>query len=122
MTSKGWLSAAVVCALLGSGGAAAFDFDHELAPFHIGPAVLPSVYAIGQNGMDASLVLRSTMFFSTAWFDATAPYTAHSVGLFSTLPNRPAAEHTQRKIDLGARGICQRGHAAVPGTKCHART
>lgn len=99
---KVWLAAAVACVALGSGNAKAFDFDHDLVPFQVGPTVLPTIFAIGQNGMDATIVIRSTMFFSTAWFDATSPYTPHGVGLFSTIPNRPLPEHTQRNQNIAA--------------------
>lgn len=102
MKSKRWLLAATLCAALGSGSAAAFDFDHEMVPFVVGPTVLPTIFAISPTGGDASIVLRSTMFFSTAWFDATSPYTPHGVGLFSTIPNRPASEHTQRNQNIAA--------------------
>lgn len=100
--TKAWLSALAMCVGLGAIDAKAFDLDHDLVPFQVGPTVLPTIFAIGQNAMDAPLVLRSTMFFSTAWFDATSPYTPHGVGLFSTIPNRPVAEHTQRNQNIAA--------------------
>jgi hypothetical protein len=80
--------------------AQAFDFDHELAPFVIGPAVLPSIYAVSPSGGDATLVLRMTLMFTTGWFDATAPYTPHSVAVYSHLGRRPAAEHTQANMNI----------------------
>lgn len=80
--------------------AQAFDFDNEMAPFHIGPAVVPSVYALSPSGGDATIVLRSTLMFTNGWFDATAPYTEKSVAVYSDLGRRPASERTQRNMNI----------------------
>jgi hypothetical protein len=86
--------AAVTTGALQAAPAQAFDFDHEMAIFHIGPHIVPPIYAVSPTGSDASLVLRLTSTFTTSWYDATSPYSDNGVGVFSSIPRRPASEST----------------------------
>jgi hypothetical protein len=101
MKKKLWALAAIVMGMMGHAQAAsAFDFDTESAPFAIGPASIPSIYAVSPTGGDATLVLRATLMISNGWFDATAPYTPASVAVHSNLGRRPASEHTQANMNI----------------------
>ncbi len=72
--------------------AQAFDLDQGNAATEvIVPALVPSIFASVAPG-DAPLILHTTVSITTAWFDAIAPYNATTVGVYSNIPRRPAAE------------------------------
>jgi len=79
---------------LDSACGAPFDFDTGSAPIEvIIPGVIPIIFTT-VNPNDATLVLRTTTLLTNSWFDAIAPYGEHSVGVYSRLGRRPAAERT----------------------------
>ncbi|NHN38236.1 vanadium-dependent haloperoxidase [Pseudomaricurvus alcaniphilus] len=71
-----------------------YDFDNGNAAFEIViQTVAPVVFTeVSPTGGDATLVLRTTTLITNAWFDATAPYAAPAVGVYSRIAHRPAAE------------------------------
>lgn len=70
----------------------AFDFDNgNIAEAYVIPTVVRTVLQ-SISGGDASLILYLTSTTVTAWFDAIAPYSARTVGVFSHIPRRPAEE------------------------------
>jgi len=81
--------------------AAAFDPDTGGAIFEVvGGRIVPPIYDLSNNGCDASIVLRITSSYATGWFDSTAPFTDHAVGIYSHIPRRPAAERTLRNQNV----------------------
>jgi hypothetical protein len=73
--------------------AVAFDFDTGNSAIEvIIPTVIPFIFQSIAGPGDATLILRFTSLFATSWFDATAPYHATAVGVFSDLGRRPASE------------------------------
>ena len=71
-----------------------YDFDNgnaavEVVIQNVAPVIFTEV---SPSGGDATLVLRVTTQITNAWFDATAPYAAPAVGVYSRIPHRPAAE------------------------------
>lgn len=89
------LSGLAVCAtLLHPPTAHAFDFDNGNAPVElIIPEVIPVVFSTVSPG-DAPLVLRTTTMITNSWFDAIAPYSENTVGVYSRIDRRPLAERT----------------------------
>jgi len=71
-----------------------YDFDNGNAAVEIAiSTVAPVIFTeVSPSGGDATLVLRVTTLTTNAWFDATAPYAAPAVGVYSRIPHRPAAE------------------------------
>ena len=71
-----------------------YDFDNGNAAFEIAiQTVAPIIFTeVSPSGGDATLVLRVTTMTTNAWFDATAPYAAPAVGVYSRIPHRPASE------------------------------
>ena len=57
------------------------------------PTIVPLLFEQVRPG-DATLVLRTTAITTTAWFDAIAPYSARTIGVYSDVPRRPAVERT----------------------------
>ncbi|MBL8219043.1 MAG: hypothetical protein JNL62_07430, partial [Bryobacterales bacterium] len=94
--------AAALCSLANSPLSAAFNLDTGFAgPELIIPIARPIVLSdVSPGGSDPSLVLRFPTLISTAWFDATAPYHPTAVGIYTRLGRRPAAEATQRNINI----------------------
>ncbi|MDH3763488.1 MAG: vanadium-dependent haloperoxidase [Gammaproteobacteria bacterium] len=76
------------------GKAMPYDFDNGNAAFEIAiQTVAPIIFTeVSPSGGDATLVLRVTTMTTNAWFDATAPYAAPAVGVYSRIPHRPASE------------------------------
>ena len=66
-----------------------FDLDRDVAPIQVvyimGDAARA---AVSPYASDASLVIRITMLVSNAFFDAIAPYTRTTVGIYSNLGRR----------------------------------
>src|SRR5271155_3918244 len=77
----------------GASTAAAYDFDNGIGPVDvmIPDYIIPAIYADVAPG-DATIILRVTSCVTTAWFDAIAPYHPTAVGVYSTIPRRPASE------------------------------
>ncbi|MEO3749435.1 vanadium-dependent haloperoxidase [Streptomyces sp. B6B3] len=50
--------------------------------------------------MDVPIIFRVTHLSQTAWFDATAPYHATAVGIYTRLDRRPTSEHTNRNKNI----------------------
>ena len=71
-----------------------YDFDNGNAAVDVViQTVAPIIFTeVSPSGGDATLVLRVTTLTTNAWFDATAPYAAPAVGVYSRIPHRPAAE------------------------------
>ena len=84
---------ALLC-LLSPFGASAYDFDNGNAAVEVAiPTIAPIIFTdVSPSGGDATLVLRVTTLVTNSWFDATAPYAAPALGVYSHLPHRPAAE------------------------------
>lgn len=57
------------------------------------PTIVPLLFEQVRPG-DATLVLRTTAITTTAWFDAIAPYSARTIGVYSDVPRRPGVERT----------------------------
>jgi hypothetical protein len=64
--------------------------------------VAPVIFRdISPSGGDAPLVLRATTMVTNSWFDASAPYHASAVGVYSRLGRRPASESlTNENINI----------------------
>lgn len=91
-----FLSAAALALAAGIAPAQAFDFDSGQAPRDVLiPAVVPVIFQFARPG-DAPLILRATTLLNNVWFDAIAPYHPTAIGVCSSLPRRPEAEHTDR--------------------------
>ncbi len=84
----------ILVSLLNSVGASAYDFDRGNAAVDVAiPTIAPVIFTeVSPSGGDATLVLRVTTLVTNAWFDATVPYAAPAVGVYSHLPHRPADE------------------------------
>lgn len=83
--------------------AASFNLDSGNAPVEvIIPTVAPVIFSdVSGEGSDASLVLRITTLVTNAWFDASAPYHASAVGVYSRLGRRPSFESaTNRNMNI----------------------
>ena len=74
--------------------ASAYDFENGNAAVEVAiPAIAPVIFQdVSPSGGDATLVLRVTTLVTNSWFDATAPYAAPAVGVYSRLGHRPASE------------------------------
>jgi hypothetical protein len=96
------LSVAVMLLAATSSFAATFNLDTQNSgPELIIPVARPIVLSdVSPGGSDASLVIRFPTLITVAWFDATAPYHPTAVGIYSRLGRRPAAEATQRNINI----------------------
>jgi hypothetical protein len=92
----------VAAALLLPSAKAAFNLDTGNAPIEVViTTVAPIIFAdVSPSGGDATLVLRFTTLITNAWFDASAPYHPTAVGIYSRLGRRPAAEATNRNINI----------------------
>lgn len=79
-----------------------FDFDNGNAPIEVViPAVIPVIYeSVSPTANDATLVLRITTIITNAWFDAIAPYSMRTVGVYSQINNRPAVEWSDRNRNI----------------------
>ncbi len=83
--------------------AKAYDFDNGNAAVEIViQTVAPIIFTeVSPTGGDATLVLRVTTQTTNAWFDATAPYAAPAVGVYSRIPHRPESEAlTNRNMNI----------------------
>ena len=82
--------------------AAAFDLDTGNAPIDlIIPTVAPLIFTdVSPTGSDVTLVIRVTTLVTNGWFDAAAPYHPTAVGVYSSIPHRPASESTNRNINI----------------------
>jgi hypothetical protein len=71
-----------------------FDFDTGNAAVDVViQNVAPVIFTeVSPSGGDATLVLRVTTLITNSWFDATAPYAAPAVGVYSRIPHRPDIE------------------------------
>ena len=79
--------------------AQSFDFEQGNAAIEVViPTAIPAIFAAVKPG-DAPLVLRFTTLLTNSWFDATAAYHPTAVGVYSRLPRRPEAEHTNTNIN-----------------------
>lgn len=80
----------------------AFDFDSGNAAIEVViPNVAPVVFTeVSPSGGDATLVLRVTTLVTNSWYDATAPYHPTAVGVYSRLGRQPAAESSNRNINI----------------------
>jgi hypothetical protein len=89
-------------ALLLPAANAAFNLGTGNAPIElIIPTAAPIIFIdVSPSGGDATLVLRFTTLITNAWFDASAPYHPTAVGIYSRLGRRPAAEATNRNINI----------------------
>ncbi len=94
MHIKSLIVVILIFALPPGGRAMAYDFDNGNAAVEIAiQTVAPVIFTeVSPSGGDATLVLRVTAMTTNAWFDATAPYAAPAVGVYSRIPHRPAAE------------------------------
>jgi hypothetical protein len=71
-----------------------FDLATGNAPIELViPAIVPRLLSEVRPG-DATLVLRTTTVATNAWFDAIAPYSDTAIGVYSSIPRRPASERT----------------------------
>ena len=65
------------------------DIEKDSAVGYIMSALGAAVYSsVSPTASDASLVLRMTMLMANAFFDANAPYTPTTVGIYSNLGRR----------------------------------
>ena len=67
------------------------------------PAAIPFFFSdVSEFGGDATLVIRYTTLSSHAWYEATAPYRPHAVGVYSRLltENRRPASDTRDNTNL----------------------
>jgi hypothetical protein len=95
-----FLCAIAWCCTLGLAPAQVFNFDTDQAPRDVViPAVVPIIFEVLSPG-DAPLILRTTTLLNNVWFDAIAPYHPTATGINSTIPTRPAAEHTDRNRNI----------------------
>lgn len=92
----------IITALPVSRTQADFDFQTGNAAIEVViPAIVPIVYQqVSPSGGDATLVLRITTLVTNAWYDATAPYHATAVGVYSHLGRRPENEATHEQINV----------------------
>ena len=66
-----------------------FDLDRDVAPILVSQMMGDAVRAaVSPFASDASLVIRITVLMSNAFFDANAPYTPTTVGIYSNLGRR----------------------------------
>jgi len=80
-----------------------FDFDKGNAGYEVVvPVVTPILLEhVSTYAGDASLILRSVVVMMNAWYDATAPYHATAVGVYSHLGRRPVSEsETNKNINI----------------------
>ncbi len=82
---------------------AAFDMDNGNAPVEvIIPTVVPVIFTdVSPTGSDVTLVIRWTTLVTNGWFDASAPYDASAVGVYSRIDRRPLSESaTNQNINI----------------------
>ena len=66
-----------------------FDLEKDVAPIHVIPIMGAATRgAVSRFASDASLVIRITVLTTNAFFDAIAPYTPTTVGIYSNLGRR----------------------------------
>lgn len=82
---------ALNCSFISS--AEALDLDHDNAAIDLViPTAVIGIFDASATAGDATLVLRHTTMLTNSWFDATAPYHATAIGVYSRLGRRPVSE------------------------------